>query len=194
MTVVTLPGFADPVGSAQSTFRLVLTALSEPCRILSLDGDLPAAPGLGPAATAIGLSLLDGDTPLWCDGAAAAAAAYLRFHTGVPIVGSPRLAAFALIGAAATVPRLDAFDGGTDEYPDRSATLVIEVPALDEGQGPVFRGPGIPDRRSLAVAGLPEGFIAARRAASAGFPRGVDILFTCGARLAGLPRSTRIEG
>src|SRR3954447_6195559 len=76
------PGFADPVGAAQTTFRAVLTALSEPGRIMTLDLALEAPPPLGLASAALALSLLDGDTPLWCDPAARAAVPSLRFHTG----------------------------------------------------------------------------------------------------------------
>jgi alpha-D-ribose 1-methylphosphonate 5-triphosphate synthase subunit PhnH len=186
-------GFADPVGAAQATFRAVLTALSEPGTIVPLDLSLEAPPPLGFAAAAVALSLLDGDTPLWCDPTSRAAAPSLRFHTGAPLVEAPERARFALIGDIAQLPSLAAFDAGTDEYPDRSATLIIEVASLGNGAALVLRGPGIPERRSLAVGGLPAGFTAEWRANHARFPRGVDVILTAGHRLAGLPRSTVIE-
>jgi alpha-D-ribose 1-methylphosphonate 5-triphosphate synthase subunit PhnH len=195
------PGFADPVGAAQATFRAVLTALSEPGKLLELElapdlGFRPPAP-LGLAAAAIALSLLDGDTPLWCDPASRPATPSLRFHTGAPLVEAPEHARFALIADPALLPSLAAFDAGSDEYPDRSATLIIEVaafgPRATGGTELVLRGPGIPERRSLAVRGLPAGFLAEWRANHARFPRGVDVILTAGAQLAGLPRSTLIE-
>ena len=191
------PGFADPVGAAQATFRAVLTALSEPGTMLTLGLEpdpafRPPAP-LGLAAAAIALSLLDGDTPLWCDPASRPATPSLRFHTGAPLVEAPEHARFALIANPALLPSLAAFDAGSDEYPDRSATLIVEVAALGEGSELVLRGPGIPERRSLAVRGLPAGFLAEWRANHARFPRGVDVILTAGAKLAGLPRSTIIE-
>jgi alpha-D-ribose 1-methylphosphonate 5-triphosphate synthase subunit PhnH len=191
------PGFADPVGAAQATFRAVLTALSEPGTVLTLalapdPAFRPPAP-LGLAAAAIALSLLDGDTPLWCDPASRGAAPSLRFHTGAPLVEAPEQARFALIAETALLPSLAAFDAGSDEYPDRSATLIIEVASLGEGSTLVLRGPGIPERRTLAVDGLPAGFRAEWRANHARFPRGIDVILTAGGRLAGLPRSTLIE-
>jgi alpha-D-ribose 1-methylphosphonate 5-triphosphate synthase subunit PhnH len=187
------PGFADTVGAAQATFRAVLTALSEPGTVLALALDLEPPAPLGLAAAAVALSLLDGDTPLWCDPASRAAATSLRFHTGAPLVEAPERARFALIAEAALLPSLAAFDAGSDEYPDRSATLIIEVASLGDGTKLVLRGPGIPERRSLAVGGLPAGFRSEWQANHARFPRGVDVILTAGGRLAGLPRSTIIE-
>jgi alpha-D-ribose 1-methylphosphonate 5-triphosphate synthase subunit PhnH len=191
------PGFADPVGAAQATFRAVLTALSEPGKLIELalapdPAFAPPAP-LGLAAAAIALSLLDGDTPLWCDPASRRAAPSLRFHTGAPLVEAPERARFALIAEATQLPSLAAFDAGSDEYPDRSATLIVEVASLSDAPTWLLRGPGIADRRALSVGGLPAGFAAEWRANHARFPRGVDVILTAGGRLAGLPRSTVIE-
>jgi alpha-D-ribose 1-methylphosphonate 5-triphosphate synthase subunit PhnH len=192
MTAIT-PGFADPVGAAQTTFRAVLTAMSEPGRVLTLDLDLAPPPPLGLAASAVALSLLDGDTPLWCDPACRPATLSLRFHTGALLVDHPERARFALIGDAAALPSLATFDAGTDEYPDRAATLIIAVTSLDDGMALSLRGPGIPERRTLNVAGLPAGFRAEWHANHARFPRGIDVILTSGARLACLPRSVQIE-
>ena len=186
------PGFADPVGAAQATFRAVLTAMSEPGRIVSLDLTLETPPPLGIAAAAVALSLLDGDTPLWCDPASRAAASSLRFHTGAPVVDAPERARFALITDTGALPSLAAFDAGSDEYPDRSASLIVAVAAFGTGETLVLRGPGIPDTRSLAVAGLPVGFRGEWRANHARFPRGIDVILTAGTQLACLPRSVEI--
>ena len=193
MTDTLTPGFADPVGQSQATFRAVLTAMAEPGRIMTLDLDLTPPPALGPAAAAVALSLLDGDTALWLDPASRAALPSLRFHTGAPVVETPEQARFALVGDLARLPSLAAFDAGSDEYPDRSATVIIAVAALDAGETLRLHGPGIPDRRDLRVAGLPAGFRAEWRANHARFPRGIDVILTCGAQLACLPRSVQIE-
>ena len=187
------PGFADPVGAAQATFRAVLTAMSEPGRLVGLDLAFEPPRPLGIAAAAVALSLLDGDTPLWCDPASRAAASSLRFHTGAPLVEAPEHARFALISDAGALPSLAAFDAGSDEYPDRSASLIVAVAAFGAGETLVLRGPGIPDTRALAVAGLPAGFRSEWRANHARFPRGIDVILTAGTQLACLPRSVQIE-
>jgi len=207
---VTAPGFAEPVHDAQIVFRAALTALSEPGRVIALPDEivagLPSGQPVGPAALALLLALADGDTPLWLDGPAGTAADFLRFHTGASIAAEPSAARFALVADAAACPRLDRFALGDETYPDRSATVILEAAGLS-APGPLgLSGPGIDagidvgidvgieGRRSLAIAGLARHFLADWAANHALFPRGVDILVTCGGRLCGLPRSVRLEG
>lgn len=200
-------GFPDPTADAQATFRLVLDAMARPGRIMTVG----AVPGqdrpLSRAACSVMLALADHDTAVWLDRAAAPALPYLRFHTGATVAGTPDRAAFAVIGDAAAMPALDRFALGSDAYPDRSTTLVIEVDSLSGGRlsggrlsdgqaagAVVWRldGPGIDSSRLLRVTGLPAGFVVARAALAPLYPRGVDIVLTCGERLAALPRTTRI--
>jgi alpha-D-ribose 1-methylphosphonate 5-triphosphate synthase subunit PhnH len=191
-------GLPDPIHDAQCIFRCALTALSEPGRVLELPVALEATcrqlgGAVGPAALGLMLALADGDTPVWLDGRAAAVAAFLGFHTGAPAVERPMAARFALIADPNACPKLGAFDSGTVEYPDRSATLIIEVNQLASGGRIDFSGPGIPTRRFLAIDGLPADFVADWSLNHALFPCGVDILLTCGRQVLGLPRSTALE-
>jgi alpha-D-ribose 1-methylphosphonate 5-triphosphate synthase subunit PhnH len=188
------PGFADPVFGGQRAFRTVLDVMAHPGRVATLPGLVAPAP-LGPAAAAVCLALLDYDTPLWLDPAAATAdaIAWLRFHCGVPVVEDGGAARFALIVKAATMPCLESFDAGTDERPDLSATLVLEVAGLIGGRGCRLRGPGIDGEARLDVLGAPAGFWAAIGANGARFPRGVDLILCAGDRVAALPRTTRAE-
>jgi alpha-D-ribose 1-methylphosphonate 5-triphosphate synthase subunit PhnH len=189
-------GFADPVLESQRAFRSVLDALAHPGRIVTLSGPATPPPPLGPAAAAVCLTLLDFETPLWLDTLASSARAreYLRFHCGVALVDAPGDGRFALIADAAAMPALDAFDAGTDERPDRSATLIVQVGALHGGRGRRLRGPGIDGEARLDVDGVPPEFWNAMRANTARFPRGVDWLLCADRRLAALPRTTRVEG
>lgn len=187
------PGFADPVLDAQRTFRVALEALARPGRIGTIRDAFEPAPGLGTAATALCLALLDHDTPVWLDHAAAGAAAYLRFHCGCPIVTKTDAARFAVIADGAAPPPLSRFSDGSDAYPDRSATLIVETGGLRE-DGPLrLTGPGIETEHRLTAAGLPDRFWQDWRANAARFPRGVDLFLTCGARICGLPRTTSVE-
>jgi alpha-D-ribose 1-methylphosphonate 5-triphosphate synthase subunit PhnH len=187
-------GFADPVLDSQRAFRGVLDAMAHPGRVVTVDG--PAGPPpLAPAATAVCLALLDFDTPLWLDASAATveAVSYLRFHCGVPIVETPGAARFALSADPGALASLDAFDAGTDERPDLSATLVLQVAGLGDEGGRRLRGPGIAGTTRLTVGGAPWLWDAVR-VNGARFPRGVDVLLCAGARLAALPRTVRVEG
>lgn len=191
-----LPGLPDPVLDSQRVFRTVLDAMARPGTIVSVD-PLPAAPHpLHPAMVAVLLTLADFETGVWLDDAAATEGtlAHLRFHCGASRVGAPRDAAFAVIADPLAMPSLATFAQGDDAYPDRSTTMLIQVPDL--GSGPVWtlRGPGIRDHASLAVSGLPPAFSGWVRDNHGQFPCGVDMVFTCGERLVALPRSIRMEG
>jgi len=75
------PGFADPVTSAQACFRAVLDAMAHPGRIKTAPEVTAPAP-LCAALGAVLLTLVDPETPLWLDPEAAAARAWIGFHTG----------------------------------------------------------------------------------------------------------------
>ncbi|MFH5923049.1 phosphonate C-P lyase system protein PhnH [Roseomonas xinghualingensis] len=185
-----LPGFADPVLDAQSAFRAVLEAMSRPGRVQRLQRPpSPPAP-LCPAAGAVLLALVDAGTPLFLD-AGADALEWVRFHAGCPVVGDAAEADFVL--AAGVPPRLAALRAGTDEDPQASATLILQVEALEEGAGWRLTGPGIEHEHRLRVVGAPEGFVAEWAANAARFPRGVDVILCAGDAVAALPRSITIR-
>jgi alpha-D-ribose 1-methylphosphonate 5-triphosphate synthase subunit PhnH len=179
-------GFTDaPVQSARA-FREVLEAMARPGTIRRVEGALPPAPLSVAAGTAL-LVLTDPTTPLHLAGAADCAPVrdWVAFHIGAPLVAAED-AAFAL-GTWTDLQPVTRFRIGEPDYPDRSATLIVEVDRLTN-HGPAITGPGIALATWLS---LPE--TAAFRANRALFPLGFDCLFTCADRLAGLPRSTKVE-
>ena len=186
------PGFAAPVRDAQTAFRAVLDAMAHPGGIVRVPTALPNGLPLGTASAAIALSLCDIDTPVWLDAAASGAAGYIAFHCGAPAAVTPAEASFAFVADPTALPPLDQFALGSDEYPERAATLVIEVAGLAESGGITLRGPGILGETRLDVGGLLARFWTERAALAELFPRGVDVLFTCGDRVAALPRATRV--
>jgi alpha-D-ribose 1-methylphosphonate 5-triphosphate synthase subunit PhnH len=187
-------GLADPAHDSQRLFRAVLEAFSHPGRIVTLP-DLPTATGpLSQAATAFLLTLVDRDTPLWLAPAfdTASVCDFVRFHTGAPIVAQSADALFAVL-TPDQMPPLDGFAVGTDPYPDRSATLVIELPSLVGGPQCRWRGPGIESRQAVSLPGLPAPFWNEWAANRALFPCGVDLVFAAGSDLIALPRSIAVE-
>ena len=194
MTAALAPGFRDPVLSAQSVFRSVMDALARPATLCDLPQTLSPPPPLTSAAAALALTLFDQDTPVWLDDPLAPTdvAYWLRFHAGAPIVADPQQAAFAILADPANMPPFDAFPLGTPEYPDRSATLILQVESLERGQELAFCGPGIEDRRILRATPLPADFPRRLAHNRALFPRGVDLLLVTDARVAALPRSIKL--
>lgn len=189
-------GFADPVIEAQAHFHSVMDALARPGSIQPLAATLEAPAPLTPELAAIALTLADHEAPLWLDAPLAASREvvdYLRFHTGARIVADPADAPFALISDWAGMPALSRFGLGSDEYPDRSTTLIIAVAAIEARAGLRLSGPGIADHAELAVAGWPQGLTAQLAANRAMFPRGVDLVLVAPGHVAALPRTTRVS-
>ncbi|MEO8804562.1 MAG: phosphonate C-P lyase system protein PhnH [Burkholderiaceae bacterium] len=193
-------GFADPVHGAQQVFRAVLEAMSRPGRVQALPPAVLAAlepPTAERGLAAVLLSLLDAETSAWLDPVCSApgSADYLRFHTGVHVRADAGSAAFAVTRATCAAAALwHTLEDGSDELPQAGATLLVEVPSLDAGPALALRGPGIETVQTLRAAGLDDAFWAARRSLEPHLPRGIDLILTCGDRIAALPRSTRVAG
>lgn len=191
------PGFHDPAMGSQAVFRVALQALSHPGRVLDMPAvaELPRH-GQGAAALLL-LALLDSDCTLWLSPslADADAAAWLRFHTGCQRVTAPEQARFLWVAGGDAMPALHTLNLGTDEYPDQSATCVIETGGLANAGASAWQlqGPGIADVQRLNAAALPDAFETQWARNQAGFPRGVDVFLTTATQVAGLPRTTRIS-
>jgi len=191
-----MAGLADPVLGSQRIFRAVLDAMSHPGRVVSVEPPSETPEPLRRATASVCLALADVETPLWLDAAARHPAVidYLRFHCGCPVTSEPRAARFGVIADPGRMPTLEAFDAGSDEYPDRSATVIIQVESFAEGSGRRLAGPGIADEALIEARGLPDRFWEAVRANRALFPRGVDLILAAQDAIVGLPRSTRVSG
>jgi len=189
------PGFDDVVFDSQRVFRGVLQALSFPGRIQTMAIDLDPPVALNPATAAVCLALVDLETPVWLDAKANTdpVRAYLRFHCGCSVVDDPARAKFAVIADPAAMPSLQEFDHGDDRYPDRSATVIIQVPSLISGRNMTLSGPGIDGSLDAIIEGMTELFWSEWQANASVYPSGVDVLFTCGTSLLGLPRTIRIK-
>jgi len=179
-------GFSNPATQSATAFRSVMEAMARPATIQDVAGATPPAP-ISPAAGAVLLTLCDTETPLHLAGHydTPAVRSWIAFHTGTPIVG-PSQCQFAL-GLWNDLMPLTDYPIGTAEYPDRSATLIVEVSDLTQN-GATLRGPGI---QRTATLPLPD--ITPFQANAALFPLGVDFIFTCGDSLAALPRTTEVS-
>jgi alpha-D-ribose 1-methylphosphonate 5-triphosphate synthase subunit PhnH len=184
------PGFADPVAGSQSCFRAVLDAMARPGRIHVAGTDLTPPAPLAPATAAVLLTLLDYDTPVWLDQAAAAVRAWIGFHCGSPIVPAVGACSFAV---ALALPELAMLPAGSHEAPENAATLILQVNAFGRGRTYRLAGPGLRTPALLGVDGLPAGFASAWQENHALFPRGVDIVLCAGTSLAALPRSVALQ-
>jgi alpha-D-ribose 1-methylphosphonate 5-triphosphate synthase subunit PhnH len=177
-------------------FRSVLDALSRPGRLQTLEASdgLQAPAPLSRGLTALLLTLLDTETSLHLSRPLASEAAwmYCRFHTGVQREAAAHADFVAMRAADAS---LDGLCLGSDEMPQRGATLIVDTGslALERGTGLHLTGPGIEHAQRIGLCGLPLAFWQRRIAMQPLFPRGVDLLLVCGSQLIGVPRSTLIQ-
>lgn len=189
------PGFADPVFGSQAVFRAVMRAMARPGRVVRLVASLAPPAPLSPEMAAIVLALADYETPLWLDPALARVpdvGAWLRFHTGARIVAAPGEAHFALISKPLECPNFSAFAQGSPDFPDSSATLIMEVDRF-RSSGLALEGPGIRGVQGFDAAPLPEDFVARWAANRALFPRGIDLVLAGAGAVAALPRSVAVR-
>ena len=187
-------GFSNPVFESQSIFRMLMDGMARPGTVRDVEHDAGQPEPLGQAAGAIALTLCDHDTPVWLSAgyAKSSVADWIGFHSGAPMTREKAEARFAFVEAGAALSSFGLFSAGTQEYPDRSTTLVIEVAGLDEGQAFTLSGPGILQTRSVEISGLPEAFLRLWADNRPLFPRGIDVILTAGRRFICLPRTTRI--
>jgi alpha-D-ribose 1-methylphosphonate 5-triphosphate synthase subunit PhnH len=188
------PGFHDPQLDAQRVFRQLLQAMARPGQIVPIDR-LPEAPKpLSGGAAALALTLFDLDTPIWLDEALRASAGdYLAFHTGAPVKAEIGEAAFVLVADGLQLPDLSKIALGDAEYPERAATVIVQVEKLRVETDYRLRGPGILGHVDISVDGLALEFWSALRANQKRFPLGFDTMLVAGDTVLGLPRTVVVD-
>lgn len=188
-----LAGFKSPSEAAQRCFRAVLGAVAEPGLAQTLERPLEAPEGCAWGTASLGLALLDSSTTFHVHGLAGLSG-YLRFHTGaIEREAGACQWAFAQASSADLLGLAQSLSVGTLEYPEQSATLVIQLETPPKGPlGLQLRGPGIRDWRGLPDLGLSPPFWVWRQAARERYPLGIDLLFVHADQVWAIPRSTEL--
>lgn len=195
-TIAELPaGFADKVLSAQSTFRSVMDAMARPGTVQRVVASVGTPGPMMCGTAAIALTLFDHDTPIWLDARmseTSEVAKWLKFHSGAPVLDDPSVCSFALIGNGSALPDLSRFSFGTNEYPDRSTTLILQVDSLEHGSTFELRGPGIDGTATLRAMIEPVNLFERLAVNETLFPRGIDVVLVSGEAIVAIPRTTRL--
>ncbi|WP_170385376.1 phosphonate C-P lyase system protein PhnH [Ruegeria atlantica] len=179
-------GFQNAPVDAAHAFRAAMTVMARPGQIRTVVGSVPPTP-LSVAAGTLLLTLCDPETKVHLAGKADTGAVrqWLAFHTGAPL--SDAVEADFAVGTWQDLGPLDQYRIGTAEYPDRSATLIVECTNLHQ-VGAALSGPGVKGKAYLSLPDIPR---FQRNAAL--YPLGCDFFFTCDDKIAALPRSTQIK-
>ncbi|HEY9634030.1 MAG TPA: phosphonate C-P lyase system protein PhnH [Coleofasciculaceae cyanobacterium] len=189
-----LPGFKNAVHDAQTTFRNLLEALANPGSQHQITSLSEAPVGLSPACAAACLTLLDLETQVWLQPTLEEEVKkWLLFHTGCRFTDEPRTADFAIISNCLLIPCLSAFNQGTDEEPEASTTLLLQVENFESEYPVRLTGPGINGARSLTVKGLSSSFWEDLTNNVQNYPLGVDIFLFTTDTVVGLPRTTKVD-
>jgi alpha-D-ribose 1-methylphosphonate 5-triphosphate synthase subunit PhnH len=195
-TIAELPaGFADKVLSAQSTFRSVMDAMARPGSVHRVAAAAGAPRAMMRGTAAIALTLFDHDTPVWLDpllSETADVTKWLKFHTGAPVTADSSICSFAIIGDPRALPALDRFAFGSDEYPDRSTTLILQVESLTQGPPLELRGPGIEGTAVLQAPIQPADLFERLEINRTLFPRGIDVVLVADDAVVAIPRTARL--
>lgn len=165
-------------------FRALMTAMATPGSHHCVAAE--AAPGLSVAATATILTLVDQDTTVFATHSVDTAEfrQWLAFHTGAKIAAKDT-ADFSIGSFEELLPLTD-FKAGTEEYPDKSCTLIVD--GCNQVEPVTAKGPGIESQVRLNLPS-PELIKHVNRF----YPLGLDLFFTEGDQLFAVPRSTRLE-
>jgi alpha-D-ribose 1-methylphosphonate 5-triphosphate synthase subunit PhnH len=97
-----------------------------------------------------------------------------------------------MIGDPRALPTLDRFGFGSNEYPDRSTTLILQVESLTQGPPLELRGPGIDGTAVLQAAIQPADLFQRLEINRTLFPRGIDVVLVADDAIVAIPRTTRL--
>lgn len=187
--------FAEPPIESAMSFRAILAAMSRPgAKIDFATGVRPSSP-LSSETAAVLLTLVDADTPLWLapDLATNEICDWLRFHTGARYVTQPAQATFAVVSATSPLAGLPALPIGTAEYPDRAATLILQLSQIGHEATHELTGPGIESVFRFDATGLPAEVLALIDRNRTLYPLGIDVIVTAPGAVVGIPRSTAVR-
>lgn len=188
--------FKNKSYDSQHCFRQILTVMSEPALIRSLDRSHGFG-GMGAGMAQVLQTLCDTSTRIMLSPVFASDSDVtdnVAFHVESPVVGDRDQTDFCVIAQADLAGMFGdfaQFPQGNFEYPETGTTFVIEVSSLTSGASATLTGPGIETSRDLFLGDVPDGFMAYLETRVPKFPTGPDFIFTCGNDIAALPRTTQ---
>jgi alpha-D-ribose 1-methylphosphonate 5-triphosphate synthase subunit PhnH len=187
--------FAYPSVEAAHAFRSILNAFARPGQVKAFIPAVSASLPLWPTTAAVAVTLCDFQTDVWLSPLLGTEAVqnYLRFHTGAAITKNYAEADFVIASVDDAVLPLAQYARGTHEYPDRSATLILQVPGFAGTDTVELSGPGLETPARFSAEGLGVPFWQAMAENHALFPLGVDVVFVSPDAIAACPRSTAIH-
>jgi alpha-D-ribose 1-methylphosphonate 5-triphosphate synthase subunit PhnH len=174
-------------------FRVILDAMARPGAVLKLVENSDASSPLFSNTNAVIRTLSDFQSPLWLSPTLniETIIRQIKFQTGAPVVTRPAESVFAILTAQEASGEVEKFNVGTDEYPDRSTTLLIQVDGFNNTDVELA-GPGLKVPVGFGVSNLSKTFWTEMMVNHTLYPLGVDVIFISPESIACCPRSTSI--
>ena len=192
--IVELSGFQDLIHDSQSTFKVLLDALSRPGSVNEITAQLTPPSKLNVGCAAACLTLFDLETKVWLQPELGEEVKnWLLFHTGCRFAENTSQADFAVIWDLNNMPDLSQFKQGTPVYPEDSTTLLIMVETFYETslQQQTLTGAGIDEQITMLI-NLPNTFWQQWQQNHNSYPLGVDIYIFSNNEVIGLPRTSQV--
>ena len=165
----------DEVFDAQKTFRIILEAMANPFRLLSVAKAGEKMFGAYPHMLAVAMTLLDNETTYYvCDEGELSEQIKLLTHAR-PVEACEADYIF-VTKPEQLMQVIEAAKMGTLEDPHKSATLVIENDG-DRSKQAEFYGPGIQDMAQVMLTEAMEQAVSLRDAQEYEYPQGIDFIF-----------------
>ncbi len=186
-------GFENAPAQCASVFRAILMATARPGTMHEIAYKLHPPSLLSSTTAAVILTLADQDTPLWLAPALTdrKVKSYLKFHTGASLTSEQTSTTFAVFPSTQR-PDLSIFPVGSDEYPDRSATVILQIDKTSAPTTVFLEGPGIEKKLTLSLPGLDKEFWQFVQNNHQIYPRGLDFLFCLSNAIVACPRSSKV--
>ncbi len=175
-------------------FRSILGCFAKPAVPANIATPTDTPLPMLPSTACLALTLFDYQTPVWLSAALNTdpVRKFIRFHTGAPVTANAHEAAFAIMIMEEANADWPDFNLGTHEYPDRSTSVIVQVPSFAGAPAIKVSGPGLKEPVSFQIEAAHADFWKRVQDNACLFPIGVDFIFSGPQQLAALPRSSRI--
>lgn len=165
----------DEVFDSQKTFRILLEAMANPFRELSIQEAAEKMYGDYPQLLAVAMTLLDNEVSYHVCGDVELAE-QIKLLTHAEETGVAKADYIFITDSSKLAQAVAEAKTGTLENPHKGATLVVEnddTQAIDAE----FYGPGIKDTAKVTITGLMEQAVKLRNEQEYEYPQGIDYIF-----------------
>lgn len=189
----------NSIFDSQRHFRTILDAMARPGTIHRIkDQQINPPDDLHRVSAYIGFALLNAEVTFYIDGVRKQIAYYFTINT-FSRESLCSEANFLFLTGSSSTDIIDTAKSGNLLYPERGATLVIDIDTVSSvplvhGHGLTLQGPGVENEISFFIEGISLSLIAAIKEKNEEFPLGVDVIltdrhndFVC------IPRSSKIS-